>query len=217
MDHGKRVLYLDIDAHHGDGVQWAFYSMPSVLAVSFHQDGRCLFPGSGSLNEIGQGKGTGYTVNVPMLPGTDDKVFFMGFQHLVPRLMEAFRPHVIVSQLGVDTFREDPLANLELTTNGFCKVIDYLTKHAPAWVALGGGGYDMSNVARAWTLAWAMMNHVELPEELPEVITTSHGSRFASRQRLRDNEYTSPHHQQCQEHMEVCLTYLDEKVLRLLV
>ena len=165
---GKRVMYLDIDAHHGDGVQWAFYEDPRVLTVSFHQDGRTLFPGTGGLAETGKGEGAGYSVNVPMLPGTDDHVFWKGFESVVPRLMEAFRPDVVVSQLGVDSFLDDPLAYLELTTHGFIKAIAYLTEEAPAWVALGGGGYNPANVARAWTLAWATMNHVELPNELPE-------------------------------------------------
>ena len=129
-------MYLDIDAHHGDGVQWAFYDDPRVLTISFHQDGRTLFPGSGGLNETGRGEGAGYAVNVPMLPGTDDHAFWEGFSWLVPRLMEAFKPDVVVSQLGVDTFQDDPLAALELTTNGFCRVIAYLTEQAPAWVAL---------------------------------------------------------------------------------
>jgi acetoin utilization deacetylase AcuC-like enzyme len=103
-----------------------------------------------------------------MLPGTGDDVFWEGFSALVPELMECFKPDVIVSQLGVDSFVEDPLALLQLTTDSFCKVISFLTDRAPAWVALGGGGYDVWNVARAWTLAWAIMNGVRLPDDLPE-------------------------------------------------
>jgi len=216
LDRGKRVMYLDIDAHHGDGVQWAFYDTPEVLTVSFHQDGRSLFPGSGNVNEYGRGKGTGYCVNVPMLPGTDDDVFWGGFKRLFPRLMEAFRPHVLVSQLGVDAFVGDPLANLELTTRGFSRVIAYLTKHAPAWVALGGGGYNMSNVARAWTLAWATMNGIDLPDELPEEITGSGAMRFFCGQSLRDDEHKSLRQRQCQRHMEACLEYLENNVLSLI-
>jgi acetoin utilization protein AcuC len=168
VDRGKRVLYLDIDAHHGDGVQWAFYEDPGVLTVSFHQDGRTLFPGSGRLTETGRGKGLGYAVNIPMLPGTDDQVFWEGFGSVVPALMDLFNPDVVVSQLGVDTFLDDPLAALELTTNGFCKAIAYLTERGLPWVALGGGGYNPFNVARAWTLAWGIMNGVDLPDDLPE-------------------------------------------------
>ena len=213
VDEGKRVIYVDVDAHHGDGVQWAFYDDPRVLTVSFHQDGRSLFPGSGGLNETGRGDGAGYSVNVPMLPGTDDHVFWEGFESLVPALMEAFKPDVVVSQLGVDTFGDDPLAALELTTNGFCKVIAYLTEQAPAWVALGGGGYNPPSVARAWTLAWAIMNGVDLPDDLPEALMASLRSPGSQGQRLRDPEHKSFWRDQCLRHMEGCIKYLETHVV----
>ncbi|MBN1841964.1 MAG: acetoin utilization protein AcuC [Deltaproteobacteria bacterium] len=210
VDQEKRVMYLDIDAHHGDGVQWAFYEDPRVLTISFHQDGRTLFPGTGRLNEIGQGKGMGYSVNVPMLPGTDDQVFLEGFNSVVPRLMEEFKPDVVVSQLGVDTFRDDPLAALELTNHGFGKVIAYLAEQAPAWVALGGGGYNLSNVARAWTLAWAIMNGLDLPDDIPEAVA---GSLSTSQEtKLRDPEHRSSRAQQCSQQMETCVKYLEKHV-----
>jgi acetoin utilization protein AcuC len=212
VDQGKRVMYLDIDAHHGDGVQWAFYENPSVLTVSFHQDGRTLFPGTGGLSEIGQGQGKGYSVNVPMLPGTDDQVFCEGFTSVVPRLMKQFKPDVLVSQLGVDTFLDDPLAALELTTHGFGKVIAYLTEQAPAWVALGGGGYNQSNVARAWTLAWAMMNGLDLPDDIPEAMAGSVSAKGSQATKLRDPEHKSPWMEQCKQHMESCVEYLEKHV-----
>jgi acetoin utilization protein AcuC len=213
VDQGKRVMYLDIDAHHGDGVQWAFYEDSRVLTISFHQDGRSLFPGTGALNEIGEGKGTGYAVNVPMLPGTDDDVFWEGFRLLVPRFMQAFQPDVVVSQLGVDTFLDDPLASLELTTNGFCRAVAYLTEEAPAWVALGGGGYNLSNVARAWTLAWATMNGVDLPDDLPETMIKSLSKGNTHGLKLRDPEHRSPWRDPCLQRMEECIGYLEAKVL----
>ena len=209
---GKRVMYLDIDAHHGDGVQWAFYEDPRVLTVSFHQDGRTLFPGTGGLTESGKGAGKGYAVNVPMLPGTDDHVFWKGFRSVVPRLMDAFRPDVVVSQLGVDAFLDDPLAALELTTNGFTRAVSYLTKAAPAWVALGGGGYNPANVARAWTLAWAAMNRVELPDEVPEEMKGPLAAQGARGERLRDDEHVSPVQKTCLEYMKRCVGYLEEHV-----
>jgi acetoin utilization protein AcuC len=212
VDQGKRVMYLDIDAHHGDGVQWAFYENASVLTISFHQHGSTLFPGTGGLREIGRGEGEGYAVNVPMLPGTDDHVFWEGFKQVVPRLTEAFKPDVVVSQLGVDTFLDDPLASLELTTHGFCKVIAYLIEKAPAWVALGGGGYNPSNVARAWTLAWAMMNHIELPDELPETLIEALQRGGGRGEKLRDPQHESRWHDRCQEHMEECIAYLETNI-----
>lgn len=214
LDQGKRVVYLDIDAHHGDGVQWAFYEDPRVLTVSFHQDGRTLFPGTGALTETGRGQGKGYAINVPMLPGADDHVFWHGFSRVVPRLMDAFHPDAVVSQLGVDAFTSDPLAALNLTTYGFLKVIDYLTEKAPAWVALGGGGYNLENVARAWTLAWAVMNRVKLPDELPETVRGILRSIGAKRDTLRDHEPETPNpwRESCLEYMDQGLSYLEENV-----
>ena len=213
LDQGKRVLYLDVDAHHGDGVQWAFYDEPAVLTVSFHQAGRTLFPGTGALTETGRGEGQGTSVNVPMLPGTDDHVFWKGFTRVVPRLMEAFRPDVVVSQLGVDSFETDPLAALSLTTHGFSRVITYLTEEAPAWVALGGGGYNVANVARAWTLAWALMNRKDLPDDLPGAMSDHLSGSGAGEQKLRDPEQKSPYCEPCMQYMDQCLEYIEEKIL----
>jgi acetoin utilization protein AcuC len=212
LDEGNRVMYLDIDAHHGDGVQWAFYEDSRVLTVSFHQDGRSLFPGTGSVRETGKGQGQGYAVNVPMLPGTDDTVFWDGFSAIIPPLVERYKPDVIVSQLGVDTFWNDPLASLELTTNGFCKVISYLTKHAKPWVALGGGGYNVCNVARAWTLAWAIMNGVELDEDLPESMTEPMSAAGYHQRKLRDPERKGQRQGQCAQSMAECVKYLEKNV-----
>jgi acetoin utilization protein AcuC len=147
-----------------------------------------------------------------MLPGTDDDVFWEGFSAVVPRLMEAFKPDVVVSQLGVDTFQDDPLAALELTTNGFCKTIDYLTKEGPAWVALGGGGYNPPGVARAWTMAWAIMNGVDLPDDLPQGMTSPLSAGDSHSQRLGDREHKSPWHDQCLDHMRRSITHLETHV-----
>lgn len=213
LDQSKRVLYLDVDAHHGDGVQWAFYSDPRVLTVSFHQDGRTLFPGTGAASEKGRGEGLGYCVNVPLYPGTDDEVFWKGFEAVVPRLFEAFRPDVVVSQLGVDTLESDPLTHLEMTTNGFSKVARYLADQAPAWVALGGGGYDLGNVARCWTLAWAIMNRVDLPDELPVPLRPLLVRLGSCHGKLRDAPHRSRSHDRCLEHLDSVLRYLEEDVL----
>ena len=213
VDRGKRVFYLDIDAHHGDGVQWAFYDDARVLTVSFHQDGRTLFPGTGGVNEMGKGEGLGYSVNVPMLPGTDDHVFWEAFDSIVPVLMERFNPDVVVSQLGVDTFHDDPLASLELTTNGFCKVVSYLKELGLPWVALGGGGYNPANVARAWTLAWAIMNGVDLPDELPPSVMGSLSAAGCRGNNLRDPVHKSHWQEKCRRHAEKAIEYLEKKVV----
>ncbi len=168
---GKRVAYIDIDAHHGDGVQWAFYDSDQVLTISLHQHPATLFPGTGSLEEMGRGAGRGYSVNLPLWPDTDDDIYVRCFDAVVPPLIEAFRPDYIVTQLGVDTFLADPLANLNLTTRGFGHVVKTMRRIAHGrWIALGGGGYHVVNVARAWALAWAIMleREHELPKELPK-------------------------------------------------
>ncbi len=215
LDQGLRVLYLDIDAHHGDGVQWAFYQDRRALTVSFHQDGSTLFPGTGRAAEMGKGEGLGYAVNVPLLPGTDDEVFLEGFRAVVPRLLESFRPDVIVTQLGVDSFKNDPLADLELTTNGFCEVVSFLVKHAPALLALGGGGYHVGNVARAWTLAWAIMNGLDLPDEVPPSMAGPL-SVAGGTSKLRDGKHKSRNQDACRKQLKETIGYLEKNVFPLI-
>jgi acetoin utilization protein AcuC len=164
---GKRVAYLDIDAHHGDGVQEAFYDTDRVLTISLHEMGINFFPGTGFERETGTGKGKGYSVNVPLLAHTDDALFMKAFDEVAFPLIAAFDPDVLVTQIGVDAFRTDPLTRLEITTHSYSYVLRKLKALQIPWVATGGGGYDNINVARAWTIAWAIMNTVELPPRLP--------------------------------------------------
>ena len=191
---GKRVAYVDIDAHHGDGVQAAYYRTNQVLTISLHESGKYLFPGTGFEDDIGEGEGLGYSVNVPFHPFTDDEIFTWAFGRVVPPLVKAFQPDVLVTQLGVDTFRTDPLAHLELTTEGFCLMVQALRGLSLPWVALGGGGYDVPNVPRAWTLAWAIMNDRSVPNDLPAVYLKSAlrlGYPNNSGRSLRDRPYRS--------------------------
>jgi len=182
---GRRVAYIDIDAHHGDGVQEAFYRTDKVLTISIHESGQYLFPGTGFEIETGEGEGKGYAVNIPLPPSADDELFVYAFNEVVPQLIERFRPDIVVGQLGVDAFRTDPLTHLNYTTNGFCKVIGKMKALSPRWIALGGG-YEITNVARAWTLAWAIMNNIEPPDELPEAFLEDHPSEGFRGRRLRD-------------------------------
>ena len=166
--HGLRVAYIDIDAHHGDGVQAAFYTDPNVLTISTHERGDRLFPGTGFVEELGEGEGRGYSVNLPLDVLTDSAVYLRAFEAVVPPLLAAFRADVVVAQLGIDSHRTDPLTHLALDIQGFTQAVRRIVEHAPRLVALGGGGYDIGNVARAWTAAWAVMNEIDLPLELPE-------------------------------------------------
>lgn len=167
LDGGKRVAYLDIDAHHGDGVQEAFYDTNRVLTISLHEMGINFFPGTGLENETGTGTGKGYSVNLPLLAYTDDALFMKAFDEVAFPLIAAFDPDVLFTQIGADTFRTDPLTRLEITTHSYSYILRKLKALQIPWVAVGGGGYDNINVARAWTIAWAIMNMVELPPRLP--------------------------------------------------
>jgi acetoin utilization protein AcuC len=183
---GLRVCYVDIDAHHGDGVQFAFYDSPDVLTISTHERGDRLFPGTGFVDEIGTGAGLGFAVNVPLHPHTDDEVYLEAFDAVVPPLVRAFRPDAVVAQLGIDSHRTDPLTHLALSVEGFAAAVRRIVGFAPRLVALGGGGYDLANVARAWTAAWAILNDVELPEQLPPAFVTAAAAHLRGRATLWD-------------------------------
>jgi acetoin utilization protein AcuC len=157
----KRILYIDIDAHHGNGVQDAFYDSEKVLFISLHQNGESLYPGTGFENEIGEGKGRGYTVNLPLPEYTDDEAYVRAFKAIYPDLVKAYAPECVVAQIGLDTLKKDPLTNLRLTNNGYCTVMEEIRKSCPRVLALGGGGYSVPDVVRGWTLAWAILNGIE--------------------------------------------------------
>ena len=167
-EHGLRVAYVDIDAHHGDGVQYAFYDDPNVLTVSTHERGERLFPGTGFVRELGEGDGAGFSVNLPLEAYTDSAVYLPAFESVVPPLLERFKPDVIVAQLGIDAHRTDPLTHLALDMQGFAKAFTRLLPLAPKIVALGGGGYDIRNVAKAWTIAWSILSITRSSPQLPE-------------------------------------------------
>ena len=165
---GKRVVYLDIDAHHGDGVQEAFYDTDRVLVISMHESGIYFFPGTGYETELGEGKGYGYSVNIPLVAHTDDPLYMKAFDEAVYPLIAAYDPDIIFTQLGADTFRTDLLTRLEITTHSYTYIIKKIKALRIPWVAVGGGGYDLMNTARAWTIAWGVMNSRNLPAKLPE-------------------------------------------------
>lgn len=165
---GVKIAYLDIDAHHGDGVQEAFYHRREVLTISIHESGRYLFPHTGTTDEIGIGDGKGYSVNLPLSPYTTNEVYLAAFRQVVPPLLEAFQPDFVVTQLGVDTHYLDPLTHLCLTTQGYLEVIEEIALRARRWIALGGGGYNLTVVPRAWTLAFARMSAKHAPDFIPD-------------------------------------------------
>lgn len=180
---GLLVAYVDIDAHHGDGVQHAFRDWPRVLDISLHESGKYLFPGTGDVHDIGTDEGEGYTVNIPFEPDTDDEVYLWAFREVVPPLINKFKPDVLVTQLGCDTNYNDPLTHMKLTTHGYTEVVRELKKLCPKWLAVGGGGYDVAAVGRSWTLAYGIMMGRDWPDETPVVIKEKYGIK-----RLHDNE-----------------------------
>lgn len=212
---GRRVVYIDIDAHHGDGVQEAFYANNKVLTISLHETGNALFPGTGFECETGEGEGQGYSVNIPLPPSADDDIFMYAFNEIVPSLMDKFRPDIVVSQLGVDSFSTDPLAHLNYTQKGFCEVVKKIKEISPKWVALGGGGYDVVNVAKAWTLAWGIMNGVDVPDEIPSDFLAHHPMEGFQSGRLRDKDFTERREadEVMREEVERVVAYLRRKVL----
>jgi len=154
---GKRVLYLDVDVHHGDGVAYAFYDRSDVMTISFHQNPRTLFPGTGLENEIGTGAGFGYCVNVPLPVGTFDQAYMKAFKTIALPLIAAFEPDVIVFELGADALAGDPLAHLYLTNNVYADIVSHLMSFEKPILATGGGGYNIDNTVRAWALAWSIL------------------------------------------------------------
>ena len=157
---GKRVLYLDVDVHHGDGVAYAFYERCDVMTISLHENPRLLFPGTGFEDEIGKGEGEGYCVNVPLPIGTYDEAYMKAFDAIARPLIGAFNPDVVVFQMGADALAGDPLAHLYLTNNVYADIINYLLSLNKPILATGGGGYNIGNTVRAWALAWCVLCRV---------------------------------------------------------
>jgi acetoin utilization protein AcuC len=169
----ERVAYVDVDVHHGDGVERVFYDDRRVLTISLHESGRHLFPGTGEPDDVGGEGARGSVANVPLAPMTPGPVWLEAFDRVVAPLVRAFAPDVLVTQLGCDTHVTDPLAHLALTLDDLSAI--YARLHALAheaaggrWVATGGGGYQLvSVVPLAWTLAFAEMSGARVPLEIP--------------------------------------------------
>ena len=173
---GMKVAYVDIDCHHGDGVQHAFYDTDAVMTISLHESGAFLFPGTGHTQEIGAGRGRGYSVNIPLYPYTTDEVYMWAVREVAIPLLQRFRPDVLVTQLGIDSHFKDPITHLALTVQGHATAAEELASiGASKWLALGGGGYDLQAVARAWALDFAVMSEQQLSAEIPQSYSDRYG------------------------------------------
>ncbi len=159
-----KVLYVDTDAHHGDGVQWAFYDDPNVCTFSIHETGRYLFPGTGNVNERGLKEGYGYSFNLPIDAFTEDESFIQLYEYAFRQIVDYFKPDIIITQNGADAHFLDPLTHLCGTMKLYEKipVLAHQLAHEYCegrWIALGGGGYDIWRVVpRAWAQLWKIMS-----------------------------------------------------------
>lgn len=170
-----KVLYVDTDAHHGDGVQWAFYDDPQVCTLSIHETGRYLFPGTGNINERGHGEGYGYSFNIPLDAFTEDESWLDAYRTAFREIAEFFRPDVIITQNGADSHYYDPLTHLSATMKIYREIPKLAHEMAHQycegrWIAVGGGGYDIWRVVpRAWSLIWLeMIGKSDVAGPLPE-------------------------------------------------
>jgi acetoin utilization protein AcuC len=173
-DAGHRVLYVDLDVHHGDGVQALFWDDPQVLTLSIHETGEALFPGTGASWETGGAGAPGSAVNLPLEPFSGDASWLHAVESAVPALADAFRPTFLVSQHGCDSHAYDPLAHLMVTTAAYAWATALLDRIAHEhcegrWLATGGGGYDAYRVVpRSWGLVWLAQAHRDIPAETPD-------------------------------------------------
>ncbi|CAL8463701.1 g3235 [Coccomyxa elongata] len=167
LKYHARVLYVDIDIHHGDGVEEAFYLTDRVLTVSFHKFGNYFFPGTGDLKDIGERHGKFYSINVPMRDGTDDATFHRLFKPIMAKVMEVFSPGAVVLQCGADSLAADRLGCFNLSLEGHAEAVRFMKKFNVPMLVTGGGGYTKNNVARCWTAETAVLVDQNIADELP--------------------------------------------------
>lgn len=163
----QRVLYIDIDIHHGDGVEEAFWTTDRVMCLSFHKYGD-YFPGTGALEDIGIGKGKGYSVNVPLSDGVDDDMFIYVFQQVSSLVRQYFDPNAVVLQCGADSLSGDRLGCFNLSLKGHGRAVDIIKSWGVPVLLLGGGGYTLRNVPKCWANETAIMLGEELSLEIPK-------------------------------------------------
>jgi acetoin utilization protein AcuC len=163
---GKKVFCLDLDVHHGNGTQAAFYGDPSVFTVSLHESGKTLFPWGGFETETGDGDGKGYNVNLPFPAGTDDDIYCAAFGEIVPPLISAYRPDVIVLEAGMDVLSVDPLGHLKMTNNAFADLMPLIKGFETPILLIGGGGYNPQATARGWALLWTILCGMEQESDM---------------------------------------------------
>lgn len=177
LKYHQRVLYVDIDIHHGDGVQEAFYLTDRVLTVSFHKFGNLFFPGTGDMLDVGYGSGKYYSINVPLREGIDDESYLCVFKPVIKSIVESYQPSCIVLQCGADSLGLDRLGCFNLSFKGHGECVSYMKKFNLPMLVLGGGGYTVRNVARCWTYETALLVDETISNDIPD--TTEYLEFFA--------------------------------------
>jgi histone deacetylase 1/2 len=162
----QRVLYIDIDVHHGDGVEEAFYTTDRVMTVSFHKYGE-YFPGTGELRDIGVGTGKNYAVNFPLRDGITDDTYRNIFEPVIEAVMQFYGPEAIVLQCGGDSLSGDRLGCFNLSMDGHANCVRYVKSYGVPVIVLGGGGYTMRNVARTWAYETGSLIDEKMSKQLP--------------------------------------------------
>jgi histone deacetylase 1/2 len=162
----QRVLYIDIDVHHGDGVEEAFYTTDRVMTVSFHKYGE-YFPGTGELRDIGVGKGKYHSVNFPLRDGITDSTYKGIFEPVIEAVMEYYKPEAVVLQCGSDSLSGDRLGCFNLSMRGHANCVNFVKKFGLPTLILGGGGYTMRNVSRTWAYETGQLIGQEMGAQLP--------------------------------------------------
>ncbi len=163
---GLKVMCIDLDAHHGNGTQAAFYDRNDVFTLSFHESGNTLFPWGGFEHEIGENDGRGCNCNLPFPPDTDDETFTQAFKEIAIPLLEAYEPDVIVLEIGMDILSVDPLTHMGMTNNAIADIIPLICNAGKPILCVGGGGYSPEDTARGWALAWSVLCGIEMEEDL---------------------------------------------------
>jgi acetoin utilization deacetylase AcuC-like enzyme len=199
-----RVVYIDIDVHHGDGVQEAFYQSSRVMTVSFHRYDGEFFPGTGSLEETGSKEGKFYSVNVPLNKSIDDASYAYIFKAVMTQVMDSFRPSVVVLQCGADSLASDRLGCFNLSIKGHGECVSFMKTFNVPMIVLGGGGYTIRNVARCWTYETSVLAGIDLPNDLPPNDYLSHfGPDYSLHPDIIDHGATNANSRQYLDHIRI--------------